>query len=263
MRPRIAIPEPHSAKPDYNARSLPQYTSAIAQAGGEAVVVPLSASPAEIAKIVTGCQGVLLPGSAADVDPQKYEQARAPETAASDPLRDKADELLLQDAYNLRKPVLGICYGLQILNVWRSGTLLQHIASTTNHEAGREVPRAHQVEVDSASVLGSIVASALFDPALPSIVPGEEDSQGHGPVEEAGKLVIATNSSHHQAPEKVGDGLRVVARCPDDGVIEAVEGTQPEHFVVGVQWHPERGVDADPVSRAIFQSFVAACACKR
>jgi putative glutamine amidotransferase len=66
------------------------------------------------------------------------------------------------------------------------------------------------------------------------------------------------NSSHHQSAEAVGNGLRVVARCPDDGIIEALEGTGPDHFVLAVQWHPERSVDDDVASRAIFAALIAA-----
>src|SRR6266446_5118000 len=100
MKPRIAIPSPHSQRPDYNQRSLPYYKHAIEASGGEAVEVPLDATPEEVAKIITDCQGVLLPGSPADVDPQKFGEERDPQTADPDPLRDNADELLLQDAYN-------------------------------------------------------------------------------------------------------------------------------------------------------------------
>ena len=92
----------------------------------------MNATSAEIAQAVKGCDGVLLPGSPADVDPEKYGAARHPDTAPADPFRDNTDELLLQDAYNMRKPVFGICYGLQSLNVWRTGTLDQDAA------AGRE-----------------------------------------------------------------------------------------------------------------------------
>ena len=73
-----------------------------------------------------------------------------------------------------------------------------------------------------------------------------------------GKLVIAVNSSHHQSADRIGEGLRVVARCPDDGIIEALEGTSPDHFVLAVQWHPERSVDEDGASRALFQALVSA-----
>src|SRR6202011_1244682 len=96
-------------------------------AGGEPVVVPLQSSPEEIARLITSCAAILLPGSKADVDPQKFNAERHRHTAPGDPPREAADELLLQDAYNLRKPVFGICYGLQSLNVYCGGSLIQHI----------------------------------------------------------------------------------------------------------------------------------------
>ena len=77
---------------------------------------------------------------------------------------------------------------------------------------------------------------------------------------ETNELVIAVNSSHHQAADVLGDGLRLAAWCPDDGVKEAVEGTSPDHFVLGVQWHPERTCDSEPASRAMFRAFVKAAA---
>jgi putative glutamine amidotransferase len=234
MRPRIAIPVPHSGDPVYAERALPQYEKAVEMAGGEPVRIPLDPSPAEIMKLIERCDAVLLPGSKADVDPAKYDAPRHAETASADTRRDTVDELLLQDAYNMRKPILGICYGLQILNVYRTGTLLQHIKSPVNHAVGRKTPIAHAVEVDPSSMLGEIVSEA------------------------SGKLEIAVNSSHHQSADVIGDGLRVVARSPQDNVIEAVEGTSPDHFVLAVQWHPERSVDDDEPSRAIFRALVEA-----
>lgn len=230
MPPRIAIPVPHSDA-EYAGRALPQYEHAVEQAGGEPVRIPLDKTPAEVMKLIERCDAVLLPGSKADVDPAKYDAARGPKTADSDSRRDTVDELLLQDAYNMRKPLLGICYGLQILNVYRTGTLVQHIESGINHEAGRAVPVAHAAQVVPGSKLGEIVGG-------PSQIP--------------------VNSSHHQSADVIGDGLRVSARCAEDGVIEAIEGTSPEHFVLAVQWHPERSVDADAPSRAIFRALVDA-----
>jgi len=74
----------------------------------------------------------------------------------------------------------------------------------------------------------------------------------------ARQLILPVNSSHHQSADAIGDGLRIVARCPDDGIIEALEGTSPDHFVVAVQWHPERSVDEDEASLAIFRALVEA-----
>jgi len=239
MPPRVAIPVPHSSDPEYAERSLPQYERAVAMAGGEPVRIPLDRPPAEVMKLIERCDAVLLPGSKADVDPAKYDAPRDPQTAAADASRDTVDELLMQDAYNMRKPVLGICYGLQILNVYRSGTLIQHIESPVNHAPGRKVAVAHNVEVVPGSRLAAIVA------------PTVETSDGR-------KFVVPVNSSHHQAADVVGDGLRAVARSPQDGVIEALEGTSPDHFVLAVQWHPERSVDEDEPSRAIFRALVDA-----
>jgi putative glutamine amidotransferase len=239
MPPRIAIPVPHSGDSEYAKRSLPQYEQAVEIAGGEPVRIPLDQLPAEVMKLIERCDAVLLPGSKADVDPAKYDAPRDPQTAPADSGRDTVDELLLQDAYNMRKPILGICYGLQILNVYRTGTLIQHIESPVSHAAGRKIAIAHSIEVEPGSKLEKIVRAGLDRAVgLPLIVP--------------------VNSSHHQAADIVGDGLRVVARSPQDGVIEALEGTSPDHFVLAVQWHPERSVEDDEPSRAIFRALVEA-----
>jgi putative glutamine amidotransferase len=233
MKPRIAIPEPCSYDAEYCARSLPPYLKAVEAAGGDPVVVPLGLTPEETAKLITGCSAVLLPGSKADVDPQKFGAVRHTKTAAADPLRDAADELLIQDAYNLHKPIFGICYGLQSLNVWRTGSLVQDIESKIKHSVGGGV-MAHQVAVEPDSLLA------------------REIGDGQSPP----KIVV--NSSHHQSADIVGDGLRVSARCADDGIIEAVEGTLPGHYVLAVQWHPERSFEIDQPSLRLFQSFVEA-----
>ena len=241
MKPRIAIPVPNSKRPQYVEIALPQYERAIRNAGGEPVVIPLNATSAEIAQAVKTCDGVLLPGSPADVDPEKYGATRHPETAPADPFRDNTDELLLQDAYNMRKPVFGICYGLQSLNVWRTGTLDQTLPTSINHAAGRKVAQAHAVQIDPESKLAAILRTA-------------------GTLPDSNELILPVNSSHHQAPQTLGDGLRLAAWCPEDSVKEAVEGISPDHFVIGVQWHPERTCDTEPASRAMFQAFIRAAA---
>ncbi|MBV8207572.1 MAG: gamma-glutamyl-gamma-aminobutyrate hydrolase family protein [Acidobacteria bacterium] len=236
MRPRIAIPEPVSNRAEYNQRALPQYVEAIEQAGGEARVIQLAAGAADAALQADECHAVLLPGSPADVDPGRYGEAGDPHTAPPDPRRDEVDSALLRHAYEQGKPVLGICYGLQSLNVWRAGTLVQHIESSVNHEAGRAVLRAHRIRVTPESRLAAILAGSAA----------------------AERLVAHVNSSHHQSASRVGEGLVAVAVCPEDGIVEAVEGTAPGHFVLAVQWHPERTTATEEDSRAIFRAFVEA-----
>jgi putative glutamine amidotransferase len=232
--------------PEYSSQAWIQYASAIERSGGEAVEVPLGEPPAATAKLIAGCQGILLPGSGADVNPQKYGQEPIAECAPADLARENVDELLLQDAHNMGKPIFTICFGTQMLNVWRGGTLVQHLAAgTVNHKAGRKVPIAHIAAVSTDSLLGKMVAVGEI-------------------TEQDGSLLLPVNSSHHQAIGTAGDGLRVTARTPEDGVVEAIENT-PEglggSFVVGVQWHPERTFDDSAASRALFARFIAEAVC--
>lgn len=239
MIPRIAIPVPNSLDASYRMRALPQYEHAVRGAGGEPVIVEVNAASNEIAQKVKTCDGVLLPGSPADVDPEKYGAVKHEKTAVADPLRDNTDELLLQDAYNMHKPIFAICYGLQSLNVWRTGTLVQHLDTGVNHDAGRTVVNAHSVVMAPDSRLACILYDA-------------------GVIHDALTPTIAVNSSHHQSADILGDGLRLVVWSPDDAVKEAIEGTARDHFVIAVQWHPERTFDTDPASRALFNAFVRA-----
>jgi len=203
------------------------------------VVVPLDRSQEAIARLLIETQGVLLPGSPFDVDPQRYWQERIPECGPADPDRTAVDELLLQDAFNLRKPILAICHGAQTLNVWLNGSLVQDIDavlhSSVNHRPGRDVVNAHPVRILEGSRLWELIGA----------LGGQKD-------------IAWVNSSHHQAISKVGDRLRVAAVSPEDGVIEAVETMSDGHFVIGVQWHPERTFANDSLSSAIFGSFLQA-----
>jgi putative glutamine amidotransferase len=280
--PRIAIPMPHGTDPEYAERAIPQYELAVVLTGGEPVRVPLDQTADEVLRIMQRCDGVLLPGSKADVDPARFHASRSPHTAAADPRRDAVDDLLLEHAYKLRKPVLGVCYGLQSLNVHCAGSLIQHIPdflpeetrAKVNHEAGKNVPVAHAVEIDRDSKLAAILCGDSR-PRLPALSEAEgssrtqlgepfsradADAKKAAALAAGGKLVIPVNSSHHQSADAIGDGLRIVARCTDDGIIEALEGTAPDHFVLAVQWHPERSVEQDAPSRAIFHAFIEAAA---
>lgn len=231
MKARIAIPVPTSSDAEYNGRSLHPYLEALQAAGAEPVVVSLDEPQSHVAALLSGVQGILLPGSRFDVDPERYGEPRQPECGEADPARTAVDELMLQDAFNLRKPVLAICHGLQTLNVWRNGALIQDLKTSVNHRPGREVVEAHPVEIAPASRLSRILpVGSLPQPKV--------------------------NSSHHQAIREAGDNLRVVAVSPLDGVVEAVELESPDHFVLGVQWHPERTYAQSEFSRVIFSVFV-------
>jgi putative glutamine amidotransferase len=231
----IAIPLPTASDTAYNERALPEYLAALEAAGAKAIVVPLNGAQDWVAKMLVGVQGILLPGSGFDVDPERYGEARVPECGPADAARTAVDELMLQDAFNLRKPILGICHGTQTLNVWRNGSLVQDLKTAVNHRPGREVVEAHPVKIVRGSRLSRL---------LP---PGEQ-------------LEVQVNSSHHQAVHIPGDKLRVSAVSPQDGVVEAVELDAADHFVLAVQWHPERTYVQSEVSRAIFAAFVQAAA---
>jgi putative glutamine amidotransferase len=240
--PRIAIPEPTSTDEAYNQRSLPQYIKAVEAAGGAPVPIPLREGSEAQVRLLATCSAILLPGSPADVDPARYGQPVSKECAPKDAAREAVDDFLFEDAFATGKPLLGICYGLQSLNVWRHGSLIQDLphaepvnGNQVNHEPGREVQDAHAVVLAGGSRLSHLL----------------------GQFEE-GKTGLHVNSSHHQAIDCPGEGLVVVATSPVDGVIEAVEGTDPKQFVVAVQWHPERSYESSAASRALFAAFLDA-----
>ena len=297
--PRVAIPLPHSSDREYAQRAIPQYEEAITQAGGEPIRIPLDQPQNETKKLIATCDAILLPGSKADVDPAKFHAPPSPQTAPADVPRNTVDELLLEDAYRHRKPILGICYGLQSLNVFRSGSLIQHIPdflpeelrARVDHAAGKKLAIAHDVEIESNSNLAEILrrdpdsvpkdttsthgatdassvqrseASANSSPTPPAPSPPlprvpEEKPDRPSP----GTLLLPVNSSHHQSADAIGQGLRIAARCSTDGIIEALEGTAPDHFVLAVQWHPERSVEEDESSRSIFRALIEAARVRR
>jgi putative glutamine amidotransferase len=247
MSVRIAIPEPTSSDTEYNQRTLPQYIAALQSTGAHAVIVPLHEPPERVARLLVDVQGVLLPGSGFDVDPERYGEKPIPACGPADGPRTAVDELLLQDAFNLHKPILAICHGAQTLNVWRNGTLIQDLETVlntpVNHRPGRDVVEAHPVEIYPESRLAQLAANA---------------ADSSGAKRSSLDAQSSVNSSHHQAIHQPGDNLRVAAISPADGVIEAVELDSPDHFVLAVQWHPERTYSVSPLSRALFTAFVHA-----
>ena len=229
----IAIPEPTSSDLAYNQRWLPLYLSALRAAGATPIVIPLHEGQDRVAKLLAGVRGILLPGSRYDIDPHRYGEEPTPECGEPDPARYAVDRLLLQEAFNFRKPILAICHGGQTLNVWLNGSLIQDLKAVVNHRPGREVAEAHTVRITPGTRLAMLMPPGVL-------------------------ADVQVNSSHHQAIRTTGDDLVVSAVSPGDGVIEAVELNSAEHFVLAVQWHPERSYAESQLSRAIFAAFVGA-----
>lgn len=204
-----------------------EYAQAVAAAGGIPVQIPLISGVA--AELAARLDGFVLTGSPSDVDPARYGQGRHLEVKKVHPERDETDFCVLEQAFQEKKPVLGICFGMQSLNVYRKGTLIQHIQEAV---AGALEHKDRQTRHPIVTEAGSRIAEWA-----------------------GGSTGLQVNSTHHQAIEKVGEGLRIAARA-SDGVIEAVEGMSPGHFVLGVQWHPERIWRHEHLSARIFSELV-------
>jgi putative glutamine amidotransferase len=254
MKPRIALPIPTTSDLPYNARSWPAYAIAIEASGGTPVEVPLDLTLAQVRAIASSCHGVCLPGSPADVDPRIYAAEIDPATSPADAAREAVDTTLLEDAARSAKPVLGICFGVQWINVWRGGSLVQDLMPLpVNHSAGSSVAIAHSVLVARESTLGQLL---LATPETAAEAPPVADDDAF--------LKLPINTSHHQAVSSPGAGLRIAARSPEDGVVEAVENdpdyrsphTSEPQFLLGVQWHPERSFEISAASRALFARLI-------
>jgi len=213
-----------------------QYGGAVAAAGGVPVHIPLIPDPELVAAFVGGLDGVLLPGSASDVDPLRYGREPHARLGPVHPLKDETDLLVLKEAEARRLPLLAICFGMQVWNVYRGGTLIQDIAS--------EVPKAHKHEQGAPRDRRSHSLRIQPESLLASL---------------AGEDVALVNSHHHQALERLGEGLQASA-WSSDGLVEAVEDTREGRWALGVQWHPEIGWEGDRLSSNIFRAFLDATA---
>lgn len=235
-RPRIGIP--WSTSDDETKGVLPtNYEKAVLEAGGEPVILPLNA-PDALRSQLGELQGFVLPGSGADIDPKEYGTVNQGKSAPADVARERTDRAILDHAFAEGKPVLAICYGCQLLNVYMGGTLIQDLKTAT----GTKV--AHR-KTDLP------VLRRKKDPEHP--VRFEPESKL---AQLAGKTDAKINSSHHQSIEKPGKDLKVTG-VANDGIVESVEWTGQENWVVGVQWHPER-MDGDPLAKKLFADFVKA-----
>lgn len=197
------------------------YARSLWAAGATPLLLPLIAEAAD--ELVAGLDGLLLTGGV-DVNPARYGEAPDPLLGEVDDARDEVEAALYRAARERGLPVLGICRGLQIVNVLEGGTLAQHIDGHTQGEPYAALTHAVGFE-------------------------------GVGRLAAAHPRVLRVNSHHHQVVKDVAPGLQVAARS-EDGFVEALEGDG----VLAVQWHPELTFDAAPDTRGVFSAFVALCA---
>ncbi len=235
--PRVGIPwRTLKEEEDRNLAKIKYYYDAVEAAGGEPVPISLSLAPAELERLAKSLDAVVLPGSPADVNPRRYGTEPHAKCEKDDSDRERTDYALLDYAFAQKKPVLAICYGVQSLNVFLGGTLIQDIPSELGTQirhdkrglpSGAEDPR-HPARIEPSSRLATLASTAEAE----------------------------VNSSHHQAILFAGKNLRVTARAPD-GVIEAVEWVGDANWAVGVQWHPER-MARDALAVALFRELIVA-----
>ena len=236
-RPRVGIPyRTRNEEVNSTRKSYDHYVESARRAGFEPKEISLGHTKPDLWHLAKKLDAFIFPGSPADVDPAQYGARRSEKTADPDPYREQTDYALLEFALAERKPVLSICYGIQSLNAYLGGRLVQDIPSEVKTEIQHSWPKHegpephHPVTIEPGSKLAELARAPE----------------------------IRVNSSHHQSVLTPGRQLRVTAHAPD-GVIEAVEWTGDSNWVVGVQWHPERMTsNGDPVALALFAALAAA-----
>ena len=245
-RPRVGVPWRTSMEETKGITTkLGYYFDAVEAAGGSPVPVSLGLSKTRLAAEIADLDAFVLPGAPADVDPALYNAPVHAKTHEADANREKTDFAIIEHAFGSGKPVLAICYGCQSLNVCLGGSLYQDISSQlhTNIQHSKEGLPAdapdpiHAALIHSGGELAQLAASS-------------------GIAKRAHGFDVRINTSHHQSIRDLGHGLRVAAVAPD-GVIEGVEHEPHKHWVVGVQWHPERMKD-DALSGMLFRALVQA-----
>ena len=211
------------------------YVRALESVGLVPVIVPPSASPESVLRVLDVVAGLVLSGGE-DVDPSRYGATPHPELGPVNCARDDTELALLGRARALGLPTLAICRGIQVVNVALGGTLVQDLPSERQGIAPHDVDderdsRVHGVRIDPDSHLASIL----------------------------GAQSLGVNSIHHQAVDRLGEAMRINARA-DDGTVEGVESDDPNWWMVGVQWHPEElTTTPEPWDRRLFAAFAAAC----
>jgi putative glutamine amidotransferase len=236
-RPRIGIPwRTSQEEAEGNLPKLQNYLDAVQRAGGDPVTLSLSRPDSLLAELAQ-LDGFVLPGSPSDVNPTEYGSTNRGKSATPDTHREETDRAILGHAFGEQKPVLAICYGCQLLNVFLGGTLIQDVPSETE----TNIPHRRQ----------DIQPEASSDP---------RHDVRFTPQSQLAKLAGSTegvvNSSHHQSIATPGRELRITGQAAD-GIVESVEWTGDANWVIGVQWHPERMKD-DPLADRLFSELVSA-----
>lgn len=226
-RPRIGVTNGHDP-------STENYCEALQTCKGDAI--RLSNDLGTLEFVLADLDGLLVTGGS-DIEPTRYGAEVHAKSEPSDPMRDAFELAIIRRAFELGIPTLAVCRGMQIANVAWGGTLHQHIPDLVDGGVIHDDPSRkfeafdeHMVGVEPDSLLAGLTRSTRF----------------------------ATNASHHQSVDRLGTGLRVVART-DDGIVEALENPRASQFWLGTQWHPERLLEADEGrSRRIFDAFIQA-----
>lgn len=229
------------------------YVRSLAQAGGLPLMVSPALGEAAADAVLDGCDGLVLTGGE-DVDPALYGEAPVPELGPVSRERDRFEMALFHAARRRGLPVLGICRGLQVINVALGGSLWQDLptqrASALTHDE-RHGPRPEL----------SLAVHLVHDAT------GPRDHRTHGIrvtpgsrlAEALGVAAFRTNSFHHQGVRRLAPGLVATAHA-EDGLVEGVEGAADEPWLAAVQWHPEEFyAAADCPDQRLFRAFVAAC----
>lgn len=211
------------------------YSEAIQRLGGVPTHISLIPEREYIRECLEDLDGILLPGSDTDVDPHRFGEEPHPRLKKIIPEKDETDLTVLDIAEELNLPILAICFGMQVLNVSRGGSLIQdiegQIPDCIQHEQGVPLERgSHSISVKENSILSSLIT----------------------------KKDVRVNSHHHQAVREVGKNLKATAWAKD-GVIECIEDLRENRFVLGVQWHPELSWKTDELSGKIFETFIEKC----
>jgi len=220
----------------WNVEKIRNYVEAVRLAGGEPILLSLANFDALHFQL-TDLDGFVLPGSPADVNPAEYGASNRGQSAPPDLRREETDRAILGHAFADQKPVLAICYGCQLLNVFLGGTLIQDLRTETGTTLAH---RRKDMEPEPAD---DPLHEVRFTP----------ESQL---AKLAGGTQAVVNSSHHQSVAMPGRQLRITAQAPDS-IVEGVEWNGDANWVIGVQWHPER-MRGDALASRLFSELVSA-----